>query len=334
MLCRWHTSGKGHIIEHTPASRPKVLRIPMGWLALGAWRYCQTSLFPLCNCTFRAWKGFPVGFKPTRQVSSSASLHGRSRTSGGCATWHSHRGSASIYFAMGNWKIVLKDNLSWSGQHGSITPLLFLIPETWTCLLERRHRVALNQSQATYHGNHGRASYHHRAFFALPLIQICGSGCGNCTHRGFLRVVMSHMTLTSSLTRTLKKIANRSSSRPKVKGHHHGMTRITWTHSLYLLSIYNHGTWFYTITGIFALRSSVHTSRTISQFSQKITHSQLSKVKLDLHFMMLYASLDALRITQRIATHQLYHIRSASVKGVCKSFSFFLHIVNRQTTWL
>lgn len=139
-------------IEHTTASRPKVLRIPMGWLALGVWRYCQTSLFPSCNCTFWTWKGFPVGFKPTRQVSSSASLHGRSRTSGGCATWHSHRGSASIYFAMGNWKIVLKGNLSWSGQHGSITPLLFLIPDTWTCLFSRRHMVALNQSQATYQG--------------------------------------------------------------------------------------------------------------------------------------------------------------------------------------
>ena len=51
---------------------------------------------------------------------------------------------------------------------------------------------------------HGSASYT-TEHFALPLIQICGSGCGNCTHRGFLRVVMSHMTLTSSLTRTLKK---------------------------------------------------------------------------------------------------------------------------------
>ena len=138
--------------------------VPMGWLALGVWPYCQTSLFPSCNCTFWTWKGFPVGFKPTRQVSSSASLHGRSRTSGGCATWHSHRGSASIYFAMGNWKVVLKDNLSWSGQHGSITPLLFLIPETWTCLFSRGHMVALNQSQATYQGGpftkavHGRAS--------------------------------------------------------------------------------------------------------------------------------------------------------------------------------
>ena len=27
-------------------------------------------------------------------------------------------------------KVFLKGNLSWSGQHGSITPLLFLIPET------------------------------------------------------------------------------------------------------------------------------------------------------------------------------------------------------------
>ena len=27
-------------------------------------------------------------------------------------------------------KVVLKGNLSWSGQHGSITPSLFLIPET------------------------------------------------------------------------------------------------------------------------------------------------------------------------------------------------------------
>ena len=107
------------------------------------------------------------------------------------------------------------------------------------------------------------------------------------------------------------------------------MTRITWTHSLYLLSIYNHGTWFYTITGIFALRSSVHTSRTTSQFSQKITYSQLSKVKLDLHFMMLYASLDALRIT-RCFTHHSKN-RNASIiphslcvcKGGMESFSFF-----------
>ena len=189
--------------------------------------------FPLCNCTFGTWKGFPVGFKPTRQVSSSASLHGRSRTSGGCATWHSHRGSASIYFAMGNWKIVLKDNLSWSGQHGSITPLLFLIPETWTCLFSRGH-MGCSKPIAGYLPREPWSCFlTPQSNFALPLIQICGSGCGNCTHRGFLRVVMSHMTLTSSLTRTLK-IANRSSSRPKVKGHHNGMTRITWTHSLYL----------------------------------------------------------------------------------------------------
>ena len=139
---------------------------------------------------------------------------------------------------------------------------------------------------------------------------------------------MAYETFYCSLrcwTRTLK-IANRSSSRPKVKGHHQGMTRITWTHSLYLSLSTKHMTMelgFIPSRGIFALRSSVHTSRTISQFSQKITHSQLSKVKLDLHFMMLYASLDALRITQRIATHQLYHIRSASVKGVWKVFHFF-----------
>ena len=85
----------------------------------------------------------------------------------------------------------------------------------------------------------------------------------------------------------------------------------------------DHGTWFYTITGIFALRSSVHTSRTTSQFSQKITYSQLSKVKT-FH--------DALRIT-RCFTHHSKN-RNASIiphslcvcKGVLKSFSFFLHI--------
>ena len=72
--------------------------------------------------------------------------------------------------------------------------------------------------------------------------------------------------------------------------------------------------------GIFALRSSDHTSRTISQFSQKITHSQLSKVKT-FH--------DALRIT-RCFTHHSKN-RNASIiphspcvcKGVWKSFSFF-----------
>ena len=76
----------------------------------------------------RNWKGFPVGFKPTRQVSSSPSLHGRNWTSRGLRNLTLPNGSASIRFAMGKVvlyeleKVVLKGNLSRSGQHGSITP--------------------------------------------------------------------------------------------------------------------------------------------------------------------------------------------------------------------
>ena len=136
---------------------------------------------------------------------------------------------------------------------------------------------------------------------------------------------MSHMTLTSSLTRTLK-IVNRSSSRPKVKGHHQGMTRITWTNSLYLYLSTKHMTMelgFIPTRGIFALRSSVHTSRTTSQFSQKITHSQLSKVKLDCHFMMLYASPwcfthHSKNRNASIIPHSQHH-----VKWILKVFHFF-----------
>ena len=165
-----------HRVKATSLNIPLLLDprffVPMGWLALGVWPYCQTSLFPSCNCTFWTWKGFPVGFKPTRQVSSSASLHGRSRTSGGCATWHSHRGSASIYFAMGNWKVVLKGNLSWSGQHGSITPLLFLIPETWTCLFSRGH-MGCSEPIAGYLPRLSLVVLLNTTeHFALPLIQI------------------------------------------------------------------------------------------------------------------------------------------------------------------
>ena len=81
------------------------------------------------------------------------------------------------------------------------------------CFLSQRHEhVYLSEDIGLLWTNRrlltkaipGSASYT-TEHFALPLIQICGSGCGNCTHRGFLRVVMSHMTLTSSLTRTLKK---------------------------------------------------------------------------------------------------------------------------------
>lgn len=77
--------------------------------------------------------------------------------------------------------------------------------------------------------------------------------------------------------------------------------------------------------GIFALRSSVHTSRTISQCSKN--HSQLSKVKIfhdDLLItMMIYSSL---KESQRIN----YTTFATPCKEGFESFSFFsLHIVNR-----
>ena len=46
MLCRWHTSGKGHIIEHTPASRPKVLR-PHGMTGTGSLTILSNKSFSL-----------------------------------------------------------------------------------------------------------------------------------------------------------------------------------------------------------------------------------------------------------------------------------------------
>ena len=116
-------------IEHTPASRPKVLR-PHGMTGTGSLTILSNKSFSLYYRTLEIEKDsqwdsnphvkypqvphFMGGVEPPEVAQLDTPIEG-ARLS--ISPWEIE-------------KVFLKGNLSWSGQHGSITPLLFLIPET------------------------------------------------------------------------------------------------------------------------------------------------------------------------------------------------------------
>lgn len=158
-------------IEHTLLLDPRFF-VPMGWLALGVWPYCQTSLFPSCNCTFWTWKWIPSGIQ-THTPSILKCLTSWEESNPRRLRNLTLPSRERVYlFRHGKLKRsfskVIYHGLDNTGQ---------LLPR---CFLSQRHEhvstcadiwVALNQSQSTYHGVHGRASYT-TEHFALPLIQI------------------------------------------------------------------------------------------------------------------------------------------------------------------
>ena len=162
-------------IEHTTASRPKVLRIPMGWLALGVWPYCQTSLFHYATVLFELEKDsqwdsnphakypqvphFMGGVEPPEVAQLDTPIEG-ARLS--ISPWEIEKSfSKIIYHGLDNMGQLLPCCfLSQRHEH------VYFRADIWLLWSNRRLLTKAVPGSASYTTEH----------FALPLIQICGSG--------------------------------------------------------------------------------------------------------------------------------------------------------------